>query len=196
MLSLGRKSQLVGPGYGCFDLKNAYRELPVFPASLWFSRVGEWGRCTHFHSGPSFVRALSSGSCVSWAGVCLLTLTKIKGLCSLSVAWGRFTLGPAWCQLGLSISLSNTDRRHQDVAAWCLQCLDRGAVSAKNCTSYALESAGCVDLCGDLFGWAKGLAAKVLMLQGGSGSKPVALSPPLRWAVSWILHHTFPKSRR
>ncbi|CAE7811218.1 unnamed protein product [Symbiodinium sp. CCMP2592] len=221
----------------CFDLKSAYRQLPIHLDDLPYAAVTVWSPADHavrvlqmfalpFGAGgsvPGFVRV----SLALWRILCRLALVPatmffddytcivlesdavnaeasvhmlfrilgwrlaLEGDKAVSFAQAFQSLGVVFLLtpgVDCSLSVSNTEARKAEVAAWCLEKLRSGQATPKECEQFASRVRW---LSGQVFGRTAGSALRVL-LSAGRASKPHTLrelKPELLWAIRWILDH-------
>ncbi|CAE7396126.1 zdhhc15 [Symbiodinium sp. CCMP2592] len=154
----------------CFDLKSAYRQLPIHLEDLPYAAVTASVHMLFRILGWRL--ALEGDKAVPFA----------QAFQSLGVV---FLLTPG---VDCSLSVSNTESRKAEVAAWCLDKLRSGAASPKECEQFASRVRW---LSGQVFGRTAGSALRVLLAAGRAGKAHTArpLSQELRWAIRWILEH-------
>ncbi|CAE7369834.1 unnamed protein product [Symbiodinium sp. CCMP2456] len=226
----------------CFDLKSAYRQLPIHLDDLPYAAVAVW--CPEaqavrilqmfslpFGAGgsvPAFVRValalwrvlcrslsvpatlffddftcmvLSPDAASAEASVHLLFRilgwrlamdgTKAAPFSALFQSLGVvFCLHPG---VDCSLSVTNTEARKAEVAAWCLEKLRAKCATPKECEQFASRVRW---LAGQVFGRSASAALRVL-LRAGRESRPFTarpLSAELAWAIRWILEN-IPKGK-
>ena len=226
----------------CFDLKSAYRQLPVHLEDLPYSAVTVWSPADRavrvlqmfalpFGAGgsvPGFVRV----SLGLWRVMCRLALVPatlffddytclvlesdapsaeasvhllfrilgwrlaLEGDKAASFSQQFQSLGVLFCLhpgVDSCLSVTNTDSRKAEIAAWCLDKLRCGEASPKECEQFAGRVRW---LSGQVFGRTSCSALRAL-LSAGRADRPYTarpLSHELAWAIRWILEHV-PKGR-
>ena len=226
----------------CFDLKSAYRQLPIHLQDLPFAAVAVWSPSDKavrvlqmfalpFGAGgsvPGFVRV----ALALWRILCRRLLVPatlffddftcmvmaadadsaeasvhllfrilgwrlaLEGDKAKPFAQLFQSLGVCFClqpDVDHCLSVSNTEVRKAEVAAWCLDKLRSWEATPKECEQFASRVRW---LSGQVFGRTCSSALRVLLsagrLAGPHRSRPLSIE--LAWAIRWILQHV-PKGR-